>query len=98
MTISPGGGTVPAGYVSQQNCPNPFNPTTTIRYGIPRQSIVKLAVFNTLGQQVAILVQESQGPRYHEVRFEGSNLSSSVYFYRLQAGSFLQTKRLLLLR
>ncbi len=96
-----------------QNFPNPFNPATTIRYALPEAAVVRLAVFNAVGQRVADLVDETQAAGYHEVRFDGSSLSSGVYFYRLQvrplesaigrdsrseAGDFVQTKRLLLLK
>ena len=81
-----------------QNYPNPFNPSTTIRYGLPQRSQVTLTVFNTLGQQVALPQNGEQEAGYHEVKFEGSGLSSGVYFYRLRAGDFVETKRLLLLR
>lgn len=89
---------VPQEYALDQNFPNPFNPSTTIRYGLPSHSHVTLFVFNTLGQQVAVLQNEEQEAGYHEVTFNGSNLASGVYLYRLQAGEFAQTKRLLLLR
>ncbi len=81
-----------------QNYPNPFNPSTTIRYGLPERSIATLIVFNTLGQQVALLQNGEQNAGYHEVRFDGSGLSSGVYFYRLRTGDFVETKRFLLLR
>ena len=89
---------IPAVIELGQNYPNPFNPSTTIRYGLPNRYHVTLTVFNTLGQQVAILQDGEQDAGYHEVRFEGSGLSSAVYFYRLRAGDFTETKRLLLLR
>ena len=81
-----------------QNYPNPFNPSTTIRYGLPTRSHVTLTVFSTLGQQVAQLVNGDMQAGYHEVEFDGKNLSSGVYFYRIQAGEFVATKRLLLLQ
>jgi hypothetical protein len=81
-----------------QNYPNPFNPSTTIRYGLPNRSHVLLTVYNTLGQQIAVLRDAEQEAGYHEVEFDGSMLSSGVYFYRMQAGGFVQTKRLLILR
>ena len=81
-----------------QNYPNPFNPSTTIRYGLPQRLPVTLTIFNTLGQQVALLQNGEQEAGYHEVLFEGSGLSSGVYFYRIEAGSFVETRKLLLLR
>jgi hypothetical protein len=91
-------GNVPAMKSLLQNYPNPFNPSTTIRYGLPNRSQVTLSVFNTLGQQVAQLVNGDMEAGYHEVKFEGNGLSSGVYFYRLRAGDFLDSKRFLLLR
>ena len=81
-----------------QNYPNPFNPSTTIRYGLPNRSHVTLAVFNTLGQQVALLQNGEQVAGYHEVKFDGSDLASGVYFYRLSAEGFVQSKRFVLLK
>ncbi len=81
-----------------QNYPNPFNPSTTIRYGLPNRSHVTLIVFNTLGQQVAQLVNGDMNAGYHEVQFDGRGLSGGVYFCRLRAGDFMETKRLLLLQ
>ena len=89
---------IPLLFDLEQNYPNPFNPTTTIRYGLPYRSSVTLAVFNTLGQQVATLVQGEEEAGYHEVRFDGTGLSSGVYFYRLTAGTFVQSRKLLLLK
>ena len=89
---------LPASVTLDQNYPNPFNPTTTIRYALPSRAHVSLTVFNTLGQQVASLVNETEEPGYHDVRFDGSGLASGVYFYQLRAGGYVASKRLILIR
>ncbi len=81
-----------------QNYPNPFNPSTTIRYGLPGRTTVSLIVYNALGQAVATLVNGEQETGYHEVRFDGSNLASGIYFCRLKAGQSIRTNKILLLR
>ena len=90
--------TVPSAVRLEQNYPNPFNPTTAIRYALPQRTHVVLTIFNTLGQQVASLVNETQDAGQHEVRFEATGLASGVYFYRLRAGEYAETKRLILIR
>jgi hypothetical protein len=89
---------IPTEYVLYQSYPNPFNPSTVIRYGLPRRAEVRLVVYNMLGQQVANLAQGEQEAGYYEVRFEATGLASGVYVYRLKAGDFIQTRKLLLLR
>jgi len=89
---------VPKVFQLSQNYPNPFNPSTTIRYGLPQRAQVSLKVYNTLGQLVTTLVNVEQGAGYHEVKFDGSNLASGVYFYRLQAETYVETRKFLLLR
>jgi uncharacterized delta-60 repeat protein len=89
---------IPASFALNQNYPNPFNPSTLIRYDLPQRSHVTLTVFNTLGQQVATLVQGEQEAGYHVVKFDASGLSSAAYFYRMVAGEYLSTKKLLVLR
>jgi hypothetical protein len=89
---------VPDSYMLNQNYPNPFNPSTTIRYGLPQRSTVSLTVFNALGQRVRQLVNEEQEAGYHEVKFDGTGLASGVYFYRLRAGGFVETKKFLFLQ
>ena len=89
---------VPREFKLCQNYPNPFNPSTTIKYELPKSSMVTMSVYDMLGRQVSVLVDERRDAGVHEVKFEGPNLASGVYFYRLQAGDFTQTKRLLLLK
>jgi hypothetical protein len=81
-----------------QNYPNPWNPSTTIRYSIPHDSFVTLRVYNTLGQQVAQLVNEQQQAGYQEVKFRGEGLASGVYFYHLEAGTISKVKKFTLLK
>lgn len=88
----------PAEFALSQNFPNPFNPSTRIRYGLPNRSNVTLTVFNTLGQSVSTLVNDEMEAGYHEVQFDGSGLASGVYLYRMQAGSYVETRKLLLVR
>lgn len=79
-----------------QNYPNPFNPGTTIKYDLPMSSMERLSVYNMLGREVSVLVNGRKEAGYHEVKFDGAGLSSGVYFYRIQAGSFVETRKLLL--
>lgn len=81
-----------------QNFPNPFNPTTTIEYGLQTKSNVKITVLNSIGQEVALLVNESKEAGYHQVQFNAVNMPSGVYFYRIQAGNFTDTKKMILLK
>lgn len=88
----------PAEYVLSQNYPNPFNPGTNIRYELPKTSHVGLTVYDLLGREVSVLVNDRREAGVHEVKFDGSGLASGVYFYRLRAGDFVATKRLHLLK
>jgi hypothetical protein len=81
-----------------QNYPNPFNPGTTIKYVLPKSSDIRLGVYDILGREVSLLVNERRDAGVHEVKFNASNLSGGVYVYRLQAGDFVQSRKLLLLR
>lgn len=78
----------------KQNYPNPFNPTTVVRYGIPSSAMVILKVYDMLGSEVATLVNEEKPAGRYEVEFNASNLPSGTYFYRLQAGSFVESKKM----
>ena len=98
------------GFALGQNYPNPFNPTTGIRYqvgqlgpaggrtGVPGVSEVKITVYDVLGREVAVLVDERKPAGTYEVRVDGSELASGMYVYRLIAGSFVQSRKMLLLR
>ena len=86
----------PCGFCLTQNFPNPFNATTSIGFDVPAQSHVLLQVYNTLGQIVSTLVDDNRSAGVYQVKFDGSNLASGVYFYRMQAGSFIDTKKVLL--
>ncbi len=85
-------------YSLNQNYPNPFNPTTTIEFSIPNAEKVTLKVYDILGKQIASLVNEEKPAGSYSVQFNASRLASGVYFYRIEAGKFLQTKKLILLK
>ena len=85
-------------YLLEQNYPNPFNPTTTIGYGIKEKSNVKITVINSIGEEVALLVNEEKESGYHTVEFNAANLSSGVYFYQLKAGDFVELKKMILMK
>ena len=89
---------LPVAYELAQNYPNPFNPSTTIKYELPQRAHVVLTVFNMLGQQVAVLQNGEQQAGYHEAVFDASGLASGVYLYRLTAGSYVETRKLVLVR
>ncbi|MGE5436305.1 MAG: T9SS type A sorting domain-containing protein, partial [Syntrophothermus sp.] len=85
-------------YSLSQNYPNPFNPATTIKYSIPKENFVSLKIYDALGNEVAQLVNEEKPAGEYEVNFNASQLSSGVYFYRINSGEFTQVKKLLLLK
>jgi serine protease len=89
---------LPLSFSLYQNYPNPFNPSTKIRYDLPTESHVTLVVYNLLGQEVARLVDARQGAGKYEVPFLASNISSGVYFYRIQAGAYSEIRKMMVLR
>ena len=89
---------IPKEFSLLQNYPNPFNPRTTIKYSIPQTSFVSITVYDILGREVSKLVNEEKLSGSYEVQFDGSKLSSGVYFYRLHAGDYFKTKKLMLLK
>ncbi|MFA6455412.1 MAG: SBBP repeat-containing protein [Bacteroidota bacterium] len=81
-----------------QNFPNPFNPSTTIRYDIPSSAHVKLTIHDILGREIATLVNEEQSAGWKEVQWNAKNVSSGIYLYKLQAGNFVESKKMLLMK
>lgn len=93
--------TAPKDYSLEQNFPNPFNPSTKIRYTVPdlgSNPEVILKIYDILGKEIATLVNEKQAPGYKEIDFNGSNLASGVYIYRLSAGDFVSIKKMMLIK
>ncbi len=89
---------IPSEYSLGQNYPNPFNPVTTITFSIPKEGLVTLKIYNTIGEEVAVALNEEREAGYHQVEFNAASLPSGVYFYRLQAGDFLETKKMILMK
>lgn len=89
---------LPVVFKLYQNYPNPFNPISRIKYDIPKQSQVQIKIFDILGREVTTLINDLKEPGFHEISFDGSNYSSGVYFYRIEAGSFTEVKKMVLLK
>jgi hypothetical protein len=89
---------LPTEFSLLQNFPNPFNPSTTIKYSVPQQSQVKIKVFDVLGEEIETLVNEEKPAGTYELTWNATNLPSGVYFYRLQVGDFIQTKKMILIK
>jgi hypothetical protein len=89
---------VPSKFELKQNYPNPFNPTTTINYELPIENYISLKIYNVLGKEIAILVNEKQSTGSYEVTWDASNYPSGVYFYRLIAGEYTETRKMILIK
>ena len=89
---------IPEEFILLQNYPNPFNPKTTIVFSLPRSSFVTITIFNMLGNEITTLVDESVASGNYQVEWDAGGQASGVYFYRIEAGLFVQTKKLLLLK
>jgi hypothetical protein len=97
-SVKDNGSNLPIRFSLSQNYPNPFNPTTTISFALPKTSFVNLKIFDLLGREVAIIVSEEMSAGSYTKQLNAANMSSGIYFYRLQAGLFTVTKKLVLLR
>jgi hypothetical protein len=91
-------GKQPGSFILLQNFPNPFNPSTTISYQLPAAGEVRLEIFDPLGRQIGLLVNARQGPGRQNAVFDGTDLSSGMYFYRLQTDSYVAVRKMLLLK
>ncbi|HJY63530.1 MAG TPA: T9SS type A sorting domain-containing protein, partial [Ignavibacteria bacterium] len=89
---------IPNEFSLNQNYPNPFNPVTEIEYSVTKESFVKLFVYDALGREISMLVYETQKPGKYSVHYDGSDLNSGVYFYKLNAGELSQTRKMVLLK
>jgi hypothetical protein len=89
---------LPNNFALYQNFPNPFNPTTIINYSIPKSSFVTIKIYDALGREVNTLVDEEKSVGNYSVKFEGSNLSSGIYFYQIKSANYIETKKMILLR
>jgi hypothetical protein len=89
---------IPSGFALEQNFPNPFNPSTVIQFAIPKKQNLKISVFNSLGQEINVLVNEVKDAGKYQYIFNGKNLSSGIYFYRLETKDFSETKRMVLVK
>lgn len=89
---------VPSGYMLSQNYPNPFNPSAEINFSVPVQSFVKLAVYDILGREIAILVNENIGPGNYKTKWNAEKYTSGVYFYKLQTEGYRETKKMILIK
>jgi len=96
--VEPVAGNTPSEYALNQNYPNPFNPSTKINFSIPSEGFVTLDVYNAIGQKVASLVNETKADGNYSVDFNASTLTSGIYFYKISAGNFTETKKMILMK
>ncbi|MEW6040219.1 MAG: putative Ig domain-containing protein [Elusimicrobiota bacterium] len=89
---------IPTEFKLLQNYPNPFNPSTSIRFGLPKESHVKLSVYNVLGQEVGVLIDQTMGAGFHKVDFDASKLNTGMYIYKIEADNFVSVKKMLFVK
>lgn len=98
QTVSYHGNLAVTDYALEQNYPNPFNPSTKIKFQLPKDGFVTLKVYDILGKEIATLINEEKSQGKYEVNFNASNLSSGVYIYKIQAGDFVSSRKMILLK
>ncbi len=91
-------GGIPESFELYQNYPNPFNPTTQINFDLPEAAKVRIEVYSMLGQRVSVLVDKKYSAGRHHIRYDAASLSSGIYIYRIQAGDFVKTNRMTLIK
>lgn len=101
--VNPLSRTIPVEFYLHQNYPNPFNPVTTIKFEVPsieayRNTHLRLGVYDILGKEIATLIDQEFKPGMYEVKWDGTDYASGIYFYRLEAGTFTETKKMVLLK
>ena len=89
---------IPDIFYITQNYPNPFNPETEFSFGLPKEEFVTIEIFNSLGQKVSVLLNENKTAGIHTVKFNGNKFASGVYIYKINAGSYTETKKMLLIK
>ena len=89
---------IPTQYELSQNYPNPFNPSTTIRFSLPKQTQLKIILYNMLGEKVEMITEGMYEAGYYRILYNAQSLPSAVYIYRIESSEFVQTKKMVLLR
>ena len=97
-SVTPISSEIPSKYKLHQNFPNPFNPSTNIKFDVPKSDFVTLEVYNSQGRIVQTLVKENLSPGTYQVTFSGSNVSSGVYFYKFVTSDFVNTGKMMLIK
>ncbi|MEJ2495041.1 MAG: T9SS type A sorting domain-containing protein, partial [Ignavibacteriaceae bacterium] len=98
ITDAEKGSNTPDKFYVSQNFPNPFNPSTLIEYSLAKTSFVNLTIFNVLGEKIKNLIDKEQASGIYQINFDASSLPSGIYFYRIEAGNFVEIKKMVLLR
>jgi len=96
--INISGNNLPDKFLLKQNYPNPFNPNTKINFSVPVNSLVTLKIYDVLGKEVMTLINEQKPAGNYAAEFNGANLSSGIYFFRMEAGEFIDVKRMMMIK